>query len=277
MAVPTGLCAPWLTADDIPEDLYGELTADDVDVLCELASEILYVAANCYWPGTCERTVRPDLGRRSLWWTSGAAGAWGSTAWTDLPWWASTAYPPAEARWFNCDQRNMTRFRLPGPVQTVSEVLIDGVALDAAAYFVESRATLVRVDGNPWPTGQDLTRDPSDTDASGAPAWSVTYEWGDDPPPGGVLAAKSLAVELLFAATDCGRCRLPWAGAVATAQRKGTTVSYQSLSDKFAKGEVGLADVDVWLNAARGGAVRQRRARIGRADARPRNQRVTVW
>lgn len=269
MAVPTGLCAPWLTADDIPEDLYGDLSADEVDVLCELASEILYVMANCYWPGVCDRTVRPDLGARNrLWWSEPGGGAW-----TDVPWTATRV----GRGWDLCTNGTLTRFSLPGPVQTVTQILVDGAVLDPAAYFVEGRSTLVRVDGNRWPVGQDLTRSPSDTDTSGTPAWSVTYEWGQAPPDSGVLMAKSLAVELILAATDCGQCRLPWAGAVATAQRKGTTVSYQSLSEQFKNGEVGLADVNLWLNAVRGGEWRPRPARIARADARPRNQRVTVW
>jgi len=276
VATPTGLCSAWITADDLSDEMFGDLDADSVDDVCMFASEVLYVLANRYWPGVCTRTVRPDLGVRNLWWsTEPGGGAWTDARWPG--WWGQTPYGwDGPRRWGVCDQANR-RFSLPGPVQSVDSIVIDGTTLPPSAYFVDGRSTLVRVDGDAWPTGQDLTRSPTATGSGAHPAWQVTYQWGEDPPRSGVIACKSLTSEVLAALTGCAECRLPWAGAVASAQRKGTTVNYQSLSDQFKNGEVGLADVNLWLNTVRGGVWRPRRARIGRADARNRNQRVTSW
>lgn len=275
MAQPTGLCSPWVTADELPDSMFGDLTEDEVDQAATFASEVLYVLSNRYWPGVCDRLVRPDLGLRSWRAAEPGGGAWTDARWPG--WWGASSYGWYGPRVLMCDAA-LTRFTLPGPVQSVTEIMIDGDTLDPSAYLVEGRSTLVRVDGDSWPTGQDLTRATSSDESGGAPAWHVAYEWGEDPPSSGVLACRSLLVELLTAlGGDCDSCRLPWAGAVASVSRKGTSVNYGSLHDQFANGYVGLADVDLWLNTARGGQWRPRRARIGRADARPRNQRVTVW
>lgn len=277
MAIPTGLCAPWVEAADVlsPDELTG-LTEAQADGVAMLASEVLYVRSNRYWPGVCERTVRPDLGNRQLWW-AGTPGA--SSPWTDLPWWAGAAAPYG-SRWFACNQANLTRFKLPGPVQGIDEILVAGTVLNRAAYRIVGRNAVQRVDGERWPLGQDLTGDPADpaaADDSGCcgPAWSVTYDWGEAPPASGQLMCSSLLRELIAALTGCAECRFPWAGAVATVTRKNTTINYQSLLDKFPAGYVGLADVDLWLDTVRGGPWRPRRPRIIRADARPRRSEST--
>lgn len=271
MAIPTGLCSPWVEAADVLGGELSGLTEDQADQVAMFASEVLYVRSNRYWPGVCTRIVRPDLGDRRLWWRP--SDPWDSAPWTDLPWW-TTASLPYGARWFACDHQDRRRFRLPGPVQSVDGIEINGVALDVNAYRVVERNTLLRVDGSAWPNGQNLDHDPTDPDdapTSGSPAWQVTYEWGEDPPASGQLACTSLLRELIAAVTGCAECRLPWAGAVASVTRKQTTVSYGSLLDKIPQGYVGLADVDLWLDTVRGGPWRPRRPRIIRADARPRN------
>jgi hypothetical protein len=271
VAIPTGLCSAWVeTADVLDGDLSG-LTEDQADQVAMFASEILYVLSNKYWPGVCERIVRPDLGDRRLWWRGG--DPWGSSPWTDVPWWTASQIPYG-ARWFACEAHDLRRFRLPGPVQSVDGIVINGVPLDHNSYRVLDRNTLLRVDGHPWPTGQNLDHDPTDPDdapTNGVPAWQVAYEWGEEPPASAKLACASLLRELVAALTGCAECRLPWAGAVATVTRKNTTINYASLLDKFPQGYVGLADVDLWLNSVRGGPWRPRRPRIVRADARPRH------
>lgn len=266
MAVPAGLCSPWVDAADVlSDDELSQLTDEQADDVAMFASEVLYVRSNKYWPGVCSRIVRPDLGERRLWWRDG------TTPWTDLPWWVGYE-APYSARWFHCDHRHLHRFNLPGPVDSVDSVTIDGVTLDPDAYVVGGRNTLIRVDGEPWPRGQDLTRQPTDPAVAGrAPAWQVAYQWGAAPPRTGMLVCASLLHELVAAVTGCRDCRLPWAGAVATVQKGGATVSYASLLDKIPQGYVGLADVDLWLDNVRGGPWRPRRPRIIRADARPRH------
>lgn len=276
MAVPVGVCDPWITADDLPGDMLGDLTEDDVNAVCLVASNILYVATNRYWPGTCTRLVRPDLGHRNLWWAPGP--------WSDGPTWSNIAwaggwdlygsYDPWQA-WAGCDASQFTRFKLPGPVASVDSIYSNGALIASSAYVVDGRRTLVRVDGSPWPTGQDLTRDPTDPADTGTssspPAWQVTYQWGEAPPADAVLMCRSFVAELLAALTDCESCRLPWAGAVATVRKaNGNTVDYASLHALFKGGEVGLADVDAWINFARGGAWRPFGGpRLGRARPRP--------
>jgi hypothetical protein len=273
VAVPTGLCAAWVDAADVLDD--GELsgvTAAQAQMVAMFASEVLYVLSNRYWPGVCDRTVRPDLHRNTpcrLWYLS--AGSWTLT--DTSGWWWGTTNRLCGYGW----DTTGTRMRLPGPVDSVDSILIDGETLDPTAYDVEGRRTLIRLDGDVWPTGQDLTRSPASTpDSDGAtPAWQVVYNWGEEPPESGVVACTSLLRELICAITNPPECRLPWAGAVATTARRGTTVSYQSLSDKFVNGQVGLADVDLWLTtAARGGPWRPRPPRIRSATGRVGNTRL---
>jgi hypothetical protein len=257
--VAVGVCAPWVAPGDV--ECFDDLALDSgqATTIALFASDVLYALSGRHWPGVCDRTVRPDLGAGTVWWCE-SPGRWSSLT----------------GRWGRGEGREM---RIPGPVHTVTEIVIDGAILAESAYVQQGANAVIRVDGSTWPTGQDLSRDPDTVPASPLPAgtppaWEVRYEWGAAPPPSGETAFKSLACEI--AAAALGKpCKLPWAGAAATVVRRGVSVNYQSVADKLATGKVGLADVDLWLTAARGGPWRPWKPRIGRADAG--RSTVSAW
>lgn len=129
---------------------------------------------------------------------------------------------------------------LPGPVQSVTQVLIDGQLLAPMAYRVDRRRILQRTDGEPWPTCQDVAL--NDTEPG---TWSVTYERGVPVPVGGQVAAAALAVQLGKALCHDTTCELPQR--VQSITRQGVTMA---VLDEFAdveKGRTGLWLVDSWV------------------------------
>lgn len=275
MTVALGLCGPWITEDDMLSCAEpAGLDIDQAGQVAVFASEVLYVLTNQQWPGVCLRTVRPWHDTRWAYYCTpnphgSALPAWGYTPGAD-PWIYTTV--PAASRF---------ELPLPGPIQTVSEVMVDGVVVPDTAYIIIGKRRVQRIDGGIWPIGQDLTRPPGVIpdvpSADGTAAWSVTYEWGAGPPASGVIACRSFYCEIV-AALSGADCKLPWTGAITTVQRRGTTINYGALHDQFEKGYVGLADVDLWINSARGGPWRPRPPRIVRADDPARQQRsLTTW
>ena len=116
---------------------------------------------------------------------------------------------------------------LPGPVVSVSEVVIYGEVLDPSTYQVENYRYLVRLDGA-WP--HEVT---------------VTYMQGFDPPAGAGAIVAELACELARALCNDSSCRLPQR--IASKTRQGITVRFP----EFEEGRTGLPTVDMWIVAAR--------------------------
>ena len=127
---------------------------------------------------------------------------------------------------------------LPGPVNAVSTVKIDGEELPETAYRVEGNV-LYRV-GGVWPP-QNL----------GAPAgevgtWTVEYERGQAVPPGVDRLTGLLAQEFIAACTG-GKCRLP--RNVTSVTRQGVSYQVYNPQEIYTTGKTGLAEIDMWLAA----------------------------
>lgn len=142
----------------------------------------------------------------------------------------------------SCGCSSVSEVKLPGPVASVTEVVIDGVALDEFDYRVDDWQWLVRLDGGTWPANTDYL-DPD--------AFSVTYELGVAPPAG----AGKVAGLLMCARSDCTNtgCRLP---------KNTTQVSRQGVTmirNGFDGTTFGIPEVDQWVYFAtlstRAGAV----------------------
>lgn len=129
---------------------------------------------------------------------------------------------------------------LPGPVNAVLAVTVDGATLDPGAYRVDNHSRLVRVDGGCWPPCQDMTAPPT---APGT--WQVAYEQGLPVPPGGQRAVGALAAELLRSCAGVA-CRLP--GNATNVSREGVTLVVDT-SGLAAAGRTGLPEVDLWVAA----------------------------
>ncbi len=204
------VCSIWASA----EDAFGccaDLTqSDEAPVLWALtqASDLLFHLSGDQYPGACTAVVRPCTSRGNCW-------------------------RPLSDDWHadTCSCVRLSKIRLAGyPVQSITEVTIDGEVLDENEYTVYYQRELVRMadaDGKPqrWPACQRLDI------ASGIGTFFVTYRYGQNPPAAGVSAAAQLACEILKqcpgTSGDAGECELP-AGTVRVT-RQGLTIESQAL------------------------------------------------
>lgn len=130
--------------------------------------------------------------------------------------------------------------RLPGPVDSVEKVTIDGADLPAASYRVDDHGVLVRHDGQGWPRCQNLERP-----AGAEGTWSVDYTFGIPVPTDGQLAAGALACQLAKAYAGAKDCQLP--ERVQTITREGVTVGFLDPFEGLAEGKTGVWTVDAWV------------------------------
>lgn len=138
------------------------------------------IAADMLWNwtggvfGVCDVEVRPC--RQDC---AGAA-AWGSTFWGRGPGFdpgfprlggggGGAFYPVlVSGQWFNitcgcagacrCDPSGPAVLALPGPIQSVTTVTIDGEVVPPSAYRVSNGRHLIRTDGGVWPRCQDMNK-----------------------------------------------------------------------------------------------------------------------
>lgn len=156
-------------------------------------------------------------------------------------------------QWFNlgcgvcgdvCGCQDTPVLTLPGPIDSVQQVVIDGVVLDPSDYRVDNHRWLVRLDGSRWPTCQDLSA-PAVTGTEGDGNFYVTYTKGVAVPVGGQKAAGVLACEL--AKAMCGlACSLP--RRVQSITREGVVVA--AILDEFSdieSGRTGIWFIDSWV------------------------------
>jgi hypothetical protein len=154
-------------------------------------------------------------------------------------------------KWFNvscgcigscsCMISGAHALRLPGPIQSVSEVRIDGVILPASAYRVDHKSLLVRTDGGTWPACQNLLAEPTEENT-----FEVTYQRGLPAPLGGQVAAGRLACEMAMAACDDDECALP--ERIQTITRQGLTVAVQLDGEDFGT-TTGIWSIDSWVDS----------------------------
>jgi hypothetical protein len=163
----------------------------------------------------------------------------------------------------SCGCRITPEIGLPGPVDSIVEIKLDGEILDESAYRVDNRYFLVRTDGHQWPTCQDLTLD---TDDEGT--WEVTYRWGTPVPPAGQLAASILACEM--AKSALGRdCDLPQR--VQSVTREGVTVAIVDSFEGLEAGRTGIWLVDSFVTSV---TKSPRRSRVLSPDLNVRRSRT---
>lgn len=263
----SGPCSPWVTLGEVQADpravkadgtpLADVLLADTID----LASEILYAASGRQFAGVCTDVVRPT--RR---WYRGDFPAWWQYQWgRSIPYTTRSPHRYQGAA-------PLTEITLGAyPIRDILEVRIDGAVYPSVNYRVDDRRWLVNIDptGVGWPGWQDMDKDPA-TDAN---TFQVSFEWGQSPPVGGVLAAKTYAIEL--AKGMCGDpCALP--ERVLSLQMQG--VSY-TLLDPLAfldKKRTGVYSIDVWLASVNPAGLNRRSAVLSPDFPRPVRRAGTV-
>lgn len=202
-----------------------------------------------------------------------------STFWGKGPFPRTWAYAPAlvEGQWYGascgtcrtaeCSCAEPVTLRLPGPVVSVGEILMDGVVLAPVAYRLDAGGLLVRLDGSSWPDCQDLTRATTEPGT-----WQVTFDRGTPVPEGGQLAAGVLACELAKALCRDSTCALPQR--IQTITRQGVTVAVTDPFTGVDKGATGIWLIDSWIASV---TKPRRQSTVHSVDlARPRNRLGTV-
>lgn len=152
--------------------------------------------------------------------------------------------------WGSCCCGVMCEVWLPGPVSSVSSVVIDNVALDPSKYRVDNGEFLVRTDGDCWPQCSDQTAPPTS-----ANTFVVSYYRGDGVPMAGQIAGGILAGE--FAKSCLGEaCAIP--ERVRSISRGGVSFELVSVTDEFDDGLTGITEVDRFIRAANPGKLKAR-------------------
>jgi hypothetical protein len=126
---------------------------------------------------------------------------------------------------------------LEGPTTTagIVSIMIAGVALPATSYVVVNGNTLIRTDGQCWPSCPSLTNQT-------IPAFEVTYLVGLPIPDAVQAATERLACELAKACTG-GPCVLPQS--IKSLTRQGVEVAIESLPEDPNMIRTGIKEVDL--------------------------------
>lgn len=146
-----------------------------------------------------------------------------------------------QGTWYNCACPDVCccdprcQVRLMGPVDSILEVTIGGVAVDPSAYRVDDDHWLVRTDGECWPECADMDTDDGDR------VFVVTYLRGTAVPSALLQAAASLAMEWAAACVGA-ECRL--SSNVQSLVRSGISIELVDPQQILQMGLTGLPEVD---------------------------------
>jgi hypothetical protein len=154
-------------------------------------------------------------------------------------------------QWFNlncgvcgsscqCGPGRRWSLELPGEVNEVTEVQINGVVLPSSDYWLDGNK-LNRTDDY-WPDEQEI-RYP--LGAVGRNTWGITYTRGLPVPSGGQLSAGVLAVQFAKAIANDKTCQLPQR--IQTATRNSSTSTVVDSFAQLDKQRTGIIFVDNWI------------------------------
>lgn len=271
-------CWPEPLVDCCPELLIDETTPPETAAIINQAKRVAVQVLHSFSGrqfGLCLRTVRPcrddcrDNGSVPVAWVDGQlrptleGGVWYNRG-------ACGTCGPS-----GCGCSALCEVTLPGPVQEIVEVKLNGIVIDPSEYRVDNYSKLVHLttDNNAcWPKCQDLSK-PDSADNT----FSVKYRVGKPVPEGGRWAAGKLACELAKACLPgTGDCLLP--DNVKTISREGVTMELGPFiiggaDGKIEFGRTGVPEVDMWLMAVNPHKVRSR-SRVYSPD-RPRVREQT--
>lgn len=253
-------CEPRVTVADVKGCCRGLRSNIDDAVVQAAIDESLFMfdhATDFKYRGICETTVRPcpraETCPPSSWTIERAIAVFGHPE----AWPIAMCGCTGAAR---CSCRASVLALPYVPVRGVSNITIEGVALDPTAYrMVERTNGVMRLDGQDWPRFQDLTKPPAATGA-----WSVTFSHGWEMPPGAARRVASAACEIAKACNG-DDCVLPERFRVT----KTDAGEYVFHNDYREQGLTGFEVLDDWIMVQRGGTGR---ARTRPSMSRPRNK-----
>jgi hypothetical protein len=272
------VCSPWADTADVCAPC-ADYEADQALLEKKLlvASELLFAWSGHQYPGVCSDIVRPcarydgsDVGMRSSW---GGTGGWGYGFGGAGLWQSSWGFCSCNrTRRSGC--QSIPEITLGAyPVIAVSEVKVDGAALDASRYRVDDDRWLVRLpdaDGSRpgFPCCQDMVL--PDTEEN---TFFVAFTYGQVPPLAGVAAAAALGCELTLACDPetASECRLDW---------RVQSITRQGVSEVLIIGrnfrehiELAIPEVGMFLAAANPNGI-ERRATVMSPDIGRRVRRT---
>lgn len=132
----------------------------------------------------------------------------------------------------------LTSAPLPGPVNSVTSVVVDNVTLAGSGLaYIQEGDNIVRTDGGQWYRYQDTTQP---TTAVGT--WQISYVRGLTVPAGGQFAVGVLACEMAASWIPGAACRLP--NNTQSVVRNGVNISIDA--KQLQMGYTGLREVDQW-------------------------------
>lgn len=208
-APENGACGPWIGWDALPCTIDLAIFGDD-DAQDAMKAMILQAVSNTLWErscrqfGPCEITARP--------------------------------VPCCAHYRVRCSCGSYPLIDLGrNPVAEVTEVAIDGTVLAEGDYRVDDWRWLVRLGSESWPTCNDLS---VADDEQGA--FTVSWSYGLDVPPEGIISAQLLACKW---ARELVEACAPPSNAESIA-REGVTIN---LAPPKPGESLGITIVDGWL------------------------------
>jgi hypothetical protein len=214
-------CQPWVTGQDLLDDPCCPSNVDQAtaDALVAEATDTLYLLSGRQWVGrgACQQNIRPCSQRECCW----------------------------DLRLCRTCCGEEYRLLLWGyPVTSVDRVVIDGALLDTTAFRLEEERWVRRIDGDFWPSCQDMN-----ADELGEGGFLITYTYGAAPPAAGMRACLAYACQL--AQGGPASCCVPaWASSI---QRQGVSLSLADV-------KVGIPEVDDFLRAYNPSGLKRRPA-----------------
>jgi len=234
------LCASWVNF------------SPDIQAYADrLATRVIWAATGRQF-GLCDVTVRPCWSQQPALYQTFPVGYYGEGYWTLLGV-SGGVIPVSMGGGCACASAcgcSPPQVALPGPVDSVTTVTIDGAVLGAGNYRVDSASFLVRQDGQSWPANQDLSKAPGT-----AGTWTVRYQQGQPVPATLQDAAGLYACEVGKALTG-GQCQLP--NRVRSITRAGVEINYVNDVDFLDKGRTGYDQVDAIINSYNPYGLKQR-------------------
>jgi hypothetical protein len=140
----------------------------------------------------------------------------------------------------DCSCTEICEVTLPGPVERIIRVRLDGAEVEPLDYRVDNHRKLVALNGLCWPTCQDMNASPLE-----GGSFEVTYLRGKPVPETARYMAGLVACELVVACTpSAGDCKLP--DNVTSVVRQGVELDLSPLI-LGTGGRTGIPEVDLWL------------------------------
>lgn len=244
-----GPCQPWTPIWCEPLPITTAAVTGD---MLQVATEVLWAKSGRQFD-ECTQSLRPCA--RDCF---GSSFPYSSTS-SDFGWGQWPTPYLYGGQWYNlgcggcpgtCACTVIYEAKLPEPIVSVQEILIDGAVMPTGSYKMYDYGMLIRTDGQPWPLCNDLN-----LPATAVGTWQITLTIGTEVPALGRLAVGELARELSLACVGA-TCKLP--SSVQQLVRQGVSLTFLDPNEMFADGKLGLYNSDLFISTFNPGGIAAR-------------------